>query len=121
MFRRVIQWAIDKGRLKFSKSQQMDQLDSIGLDGKQVLNRLALLANSPKALMMAENQVMKPTDQESHLGEPIVAAAESAQPPLGTAKPTPAVSETAKPTQWSAKLSGEAVVALPEVESARPA
>jgi hypothetical protein len=42
MFCRVIQSAIDKGRLKFSKAQQMDQLDSIGLDGKQVLNRLAL-------------------------------------------------------------------------------
>jgi hypothetical protein len=70
--------------------------------------------------MMAKNQVMEPTDQESHLGELIAtAAAESAQPPLGTAKPTPAVFETAKPTQWSAKLSGEAVVALPEVESAR--
>jgi hypothetical protein len=63
------------------------------------LNLLALLADSPKALMMAENQVMKPIDQESHLGEPIAtAAAESAQPPLGTAKPTPVVSETAKPT-----------------------
>jgi hypothetical protein len=48
MFRRVIQSAIDKGRLKFSKAQQMDQLDSIGLDGKQVLDRLAI-ANSIKA------------------------------------------------------------------------
>jgi hypothetical protein len=75
MFRHVIQLAIDKGRLKFSKAQQMDQLDSIGLDGKQVLNQLALLADSPKALMMAENQVMEPTDQESHLGEPIATAA----------------------------------------------
>jgi hypothetical protein len=120
MFRRVIQSAIDKGRLKFSKAQQMGQLDSIGLDGKQVSNWLALLADSSKALMMAENQVMETTDHESHLGEPIaIAAAESAQPPLGMAKPTPAVSKTAKPTQWSAKPSGEAVVALPEVESAR--
>jgi hypothetical protein len=34
MFRRVIQSAIDKGRLKFSEAQQMDQLDSIGFDGK---------------------------------------------------------------------------------------
>jgi hypothetical protein len=49
--------------------------------------------------MMAKNQVMKPTDQESHLGESIAtAAAKSAQPPLGMAKPTPAVFETAKPT-----------------------
>jgi hypothetical protein len=100
----------------------MDQLDSIGIDGKQVSNRLALLADSPKALMMAENQVMEPIDQKSHLGEPIATTAvESAQPPLGTAKPIPAVSKTAKPTQWSAKPSREAVVALPEVESARPA
>jgi hypothetical protein len=111
----VIQSAIDKGRLKFSEAQQMDQLDSIGLDGKQVSNRLALLADSPKALMMAESQVMEPR-------EPIATAtAELAQPPLGTAKPTPAVSEMAKPTQWSAKLSGDTAVALPEVESARPA
>jgi hypothetical protein len=96
----------------------MDQLDSIGLDGKQVSNRPTLLADSPKALMMAENQVMEPTDQESHLEEPIAtAAAESAQPLLGTAKPTPAVSETAR----SAKPSREDVVALLEVESARPA
>jgi hypothetical protein len=112
VFCRVIQSAIDNGRLRFSEAQHMDQLDSIGLDGKQVSNRLALLANSP----------MEPTDQESHLGEPIATiVAESAQPPLGTAKPTPAVSETAKPTQWSAKPSGEAAVALPEVELARPA
>jgi hypothetical protein len=95
----VIQSAIDNGRLKFFEAQQMDQLDSISLDGKQVSNRLALLADSPKALMMAENQVMEPTDQESHLGEPIATAtAESAQPPLGTAKPTPAVSKMAKLT-----------------------
>jgi hypothetical protein len=79
MFRRVIQSAIDKGRLKFSEAQQMDQLDSIGINGKQVLNQLALLANSPKALMMAENQVIEPIDQKSHIGEPIATtAAESA-------------------------------------------
>ena len=42
MFFQVIQSAIDKGRLRFSEAQQMDQLDSIGLNGKQVLNRLAL-------------------------------------------------------------------------------
>ena len=47
MFRRVIQSAIDKGRLRFSEAQHIDQLDSIGLDGKQILNRLAL-ANSFK-------------------------------------------------------------------------
>ena len=39
---------MDKGRLRFSKDQQMDQLDSIGLDGKQFSNRLAL-ADSLKA------------------------------------------------------------------------
>jgi hypothetical protein len=48
VFRRLIQSAIDNGRLRFSETQQMDQLDSIGLDGKQVLNPLAL-ADSLKA------------------------------------------------------------------------
>jgi hypothetical protein len=38
----VIQSTIDKGRLRFSEAQQMDQLDSIDLDGKQVLNQLVL-------------------------------------------------------------------------------
>ena len=44
----MIQSAIDKERLRFSEAQQIDQLDSIGLDGKQVSNRLAL-ADSLKA------------------------------------------------------------------------
>jgi hypothetical protein len=48
MFCRVIQSTIDNGRLRFSEAQQMDQLDSIGLDSKQVLNWLAL-ADSLKA------------------------------------------------------------------------
>jgi hypothetical protein len=48
VFHRVIQLDIDNGRLRFLKVQQMDQLDSIGLDGKQVSNRLAL-ADSFKA------------------------------------------------------------------------
>jgi hypothetical protein len=48
VFHQVIQSAIDNGRLRFSEAQQMDQLDSIGLDGKQVLNQLTL-ANSLKA------------------------------------------------------------------------
>jgi myosin-crossreactive antigen len=34
VFYRVIQSADDNGQLKFSKAQQMDQLDLIGLDGK---------------------------------------------------------------------------------------
>jgi hypothetical protein len=40
MLHQVIQSAIDKGQLRFSKAQHMDQLDSISLDGKQVSNRL---------------------------------------------------------------------------------
>ena len=48
MFRRVIQSTIDKGRLRFSEAQQVGQLESIGLDGKQVSNRLPL-ADSLKA------------------------------------------------------------------------
>jgi len=42
MFCHEIQSDIDNGRLRISEAQQMDRLDSIGLDGKQVLNRLAL-------------------------------------------------------------------------------
>jgi hypothetical protein len=34
MFRQVIQSTIDKGRLRFSEAQHMDQLDSIGFNGK---------------------------------------------------------------------------------------
>ena len=48
MFHRVIQSAINKGRLRFSDAQQMDQLDSIGLNCKQVSNQLPLV-NSLKA------------------------------------------------------------------------
>jgi hypothetical protein len=44
----VIQSAIDNRRLRFFEAQQMDLLDSIGLDGKQVSNWLAL-ADSLKA------------------------------------------------------------------------
>ena len=43
MFCRVIQSAIDKGQLRFSEAQHIDQLDSIGLDGKQVSNWLVLV------------------------------------------------------------------------------
>lgn len=35
--------AIDKGRLRFFETQQMDQLDSIGLDAKYVFNWLPLV------------------------------------------------------------------------------
>jgi hypothetical protein len=42
MFRRVIQSAINKGRLRFSEAQQIDQFDLIGLDGKQVSNQFEL-------------------------------------------------------------------------------
>ena len=57
MFRRVIQSAIDKGRLRFSEAQQMDQLDSIGLDGKQVLNRLALAIHSKLKAPMPKREM----------------------------------------------------------------
>jgi hypothetical protein len=43
VFSQVIQSAIVNGRLRFSKAQQKDQLNPIGLDGKQISNRLALV------------------------------------------------------------------------------
>jgi hypothetical protein len=64
VFRRVIQSAIDNGRLRFSKAQQMDQLDSIGLVGKQVSNQLAL-ANSLKAQgLNAQERNVEPSSED---------------------------------------------------------
>ena len=64
VFRRVIQSAIDKGRLRFSEAQHIDQLDSIGLDGKQVSNRLAL-ADSLKAQSSdAQERDVEPSSED---------------------------------------------------------
>ena len=64
MFCRVIQSAIDKGRLRFFEAQHMDQLDSIGLDGKQVSNRLAL-ADSLKAQSSdAQERDLEPSSED---------------------------------------------------------
>ena len=64
MFCRVIQSAIDKGRLRFSEAQHIDQLDSIGLDGKQVLNRL-VLADSLKAQSLnAQERDVEPSSED---------------------------------------------------------
>ena len=64
MFRRVIQSAIDIGRLRFSESQQMDQLDSIGLDGKQVSNRLALVDSCKDQGLNAQERDVKPPSED---------------------------------------------------------
>jgi hypothetical protein len=64
IFHRVIQSAIDKGQLRFSEAQQMDQLDSIGLDGKYVSNRLAL-ADSLKAQgLNAQERDVEPSSED---------------------------------------------------------
>ena len=64
MFRRVIQLAIDKEWLRFSKAQQIDQLDSIGLEDKQVSNRLAL-ADSLKAQgLNAQERDVEPSSED---------------------------------------------------------
>jgi hypothetical protein len=65
MFRRVIQSAIDKGRLRFSEAQQMDQLDSIGLDGKQVLNRLVLVDSLKGQGSSAQGRDVEPSSEET--------------------------------------------------------
>ena len=64
MFRRVIQSAIDKGRLRFSEAQQMDQLDSIGLDGKQVLNQLALADSLEAQSLNAQERYVEPSSED---------------------------------------------------------
>ena len=64
IFRRVIQSAIDKGRLRFSKAQQMDQLDSVGLDGKQVSNRLALADSLKAQSLNAQERDVEPSSED---------------------------------------------------------
>ena len=64
MFHRVIQSAIDKGRLRFSEAQQMDQLDSIGLDGKQVSNQLALADSLKDQGFNAQERDVEPSSED---------------------------------------------------------
>ena len=63
MFPRVIQLAIDKERLRFSEAQHIDQLDSIGLDGKQVSNRLALADSLKAQSLNAQERDVKPSSE----------------------------------------------------------
>jgi len=63
VFRRVIQLAIDKGRLRFFEAQHIDQLDSIGLDGKQVLNRLALADSLKAQSLNAQERDVEPSSE----------------------------------------------------------
>jgi hypothetical protein len=64
VFRRVIQSAIDNGRLKFSEAQQQDQLDSISLDGKQVLNWLALADSFKNQALNAQERDVEPSSED---------------------------------------------------------
>ena len=61
MFHRVIQSAINKGRLRFSDAQQMDQLDSIGLDDKQISNWLALVDSLKAQGLNAQERDVDPS------------------------------------------------------------
>ena len=63
VFRRVIQSAIHKGRLRFFEAQHIDQLDSIGLDGKQVLNRLALADSLKAQSLKAQERDVEPSSE----------------------------------------------------------
>lgn len=51
MFHKIVQSAIEKGRLKFVETQIVDQSIQIGLDGPKLLHRL-LQADSPKVLQV---------------------------------------------------------------------
>jgi hypothetical protein len=64
VFRRVIQLAIDNGRLRFSETQHIDQLDSIGLDGKRVSNRLALTDSLKAQSSNAQERDVKPLGED---------------------------------------------------------
>jgi hypothetical protein len=64
IFHRVIQSAIDKGGLRFSEAQQLDQLDSIGLEGKQVSNRLASADSLNAQGSNAQERDVKPSSEK---------------------------------------------------------
>jgi hypothetical protein len=63
----VIQSAINKEQLRFSEAQQIDQLNSIGLDGKQTLNWLTPTDSSEAATSNVTKR-----DVESSSGDKIV-------------------------------------------------
>jgi hypothetical protein len=64
MFHRVIQSAIDKGHLRFSKAQQNNQLDPIGLDGKQIWNWLALVDSSEYRSLNVKERDMEALNED---------------------------------------------------------
>jgi hypothetical protein len=64
MFHQVILSATDKGRLRFCEAQQMGQLDSIGLDGKQVLNWLALPDSLKDQGLNAQERDVEPSSED---------------------------------------------------------
>jgi hypothetical protein len=50
--------------LRFSKAQQKDQLDSIGLDGKQISNRLALVDSLKDQGLNAQERDVGPSSED---------------------------------------------------------
>ena len=50
--------------LRFSEAQQMDQLDSIGLDGKQVSNRLELADSLKTQGSSAQERDVEPSSED---------------------------------------------------------
>ena len=67
MFCRVIQSAIDKGQLRFSEAQHMDQLDSIGHNGKQISNQLALADSLKAQRLNAQERDVEPSSEDKDL------------------------------------------------------
>jgi hypothetical protein len=64
VFRRVIQSAIDNRQLRFFEAQQKYQLDSIGLDGKQVFNWLALVDSLKDQDLNAQERDVEPSSED---------------------------------------------------------
>jgi hypothetical protein len=60
----VIQSGIDNGRLRFSEAQQKDQLDSIGLDDKQISNWLALADSLKDQGLNAQERDVEPSSED---------------------------------------------------------
>jgi hypothetical protein len=69
MFRQIVQSAIDKGRLPFAETHVNDQLNSIGLDGNNLLHRL-LQADSFKGEKASTGEDgLKPSSETRDIAE----------------------------------------------------
>jgi hypothetical protein len=69
MFRQIVQSAIDKGRLSFAETHVNDQLNSIGLDGNNLLNRLLQTDSFKGEKVSTGEDGLKPSSETRDIAE----------------------------------------------------